>query len=379
MRLATFNVENLFRRVNALNQDTWEKSRPVLTDYKRFNEFIAKPKYTPAIKDEIADLLLKYGLQTRRSSVDAFFILNEVRGKLFVMPKGGKKPRIDVNGRGDWEGWLELKRTDLDSDEVENTGRVVKTVAADILAVVEAEDRVSFRLIRDQILRRPEPVYGRIDYPYYSLVEGNDDRGIDVGLYSRHPIVDMNSNVDYGPFGKPVFSRDCAEYVIRTPKKNHILVMVNHLKSQGYGSKNDNDNLRKRQAAGIAAIYNARKADFPLVAIVGDFNDAPESSALKPLLDGNLGLRDVMSHARYKAKKDPTFKPKPKPLPTFPSGATKFDYILLSPALWSKVRNVGVERRGIWAPRTFPHFPEVTGPQNAASDHAAVWVDLDVP
>ncbi len=379
MRLATFNVENLFRRVNALNQESWDKSRPILTDYKRFNELIAKAKYTPAIKDEIADLLLKYGLQTRRSAVDAFFILNEVREKLFVMPRGGKKPRIDVNGRAEWEGWLELKRADLNGDEVENTGRVIKTIAADILAVVEAEDRLSLRLFRDQILKHKEPDYGSVDYPYYRLVEGNDDRGIDVGLYSRYPVVDMNTNVDYGPPGKHVFSRDCAEYVVRSPKKNDILVMVNHFKSQGYGAKDENDKLRKRQAAAVAAIYNARKTDFPYVAIVGDFNDAPGSPALQPLLDGNLGLRDVMSHARYKAKKDPTFKPKPKPLGTFGSGATKFDYILLSPALWSKVRNVGVERRGIWAPRTFPHFPEVTGPENAASDHAAVWVDLDVP
>jgi exonuclease III len=56
----------------------------------------------------------------------------------------------------------------------------------------------------------------------------------------------------------------------------------------------------------------------------------------------------------------------------------KFDYILLSPALWAQVQAVGVERRGVWAPNTFPHFPEVTSKVTQASDHASVWVDLNL-
>ena len=43
---------------------------------------------------------------------------------------------------------------------------------------------------------------------------------------------------------------------------------------------------------------------------------------------------------------------------TYGSGAklNKIDYILLSPALWAMVSAVGVERRGVWAPRRFPHW-----------------------
>jgi len=48
---------------------------------------------------------------------------------------------------------------------------------------------------------------------------------------------------------------------------------------------------------------------------------------------------------------------------TYGSGAksNKIDYILLSPALW--------------APRTSPHFTEISSAVEAASDHAAMWVD----
>jgi len=41
----------------------------------------------------------------------------------------------------------------------------------------------------------------------------------------------------------------------------------------------------------------------------------------------------------------------------------------------------GVERRGMWGGKNgslWPRFPEVTNADEAASDHAALWVDLDI-
>ena len=40
------------------------------------------------------------------------------------------------------------------------------------------------------------------------------------------------------------------------------------------------------------------------------------------------------------------------------------------------VSGVGVERRGAWAPADFPHLPDIGSAVEAASGHAAVWVDL---
>jgi hypothetical protein len=31
-----------------------------------------------------------------------------------------------------------------------------------------------------------------------------------------------------------------------------------------------------------------------------------------------------------------------------------------------------------WRSRLFPHYPEMTKPAHAASDHAAIWVDLEL-
>ncbi len=57
-----------------------------------------------------------------------------------------------------------------------------------------------------------------------------------------------------------IFSRDCPEYEIRTPGGHRLVVLVNHLKSKGYGTQADNNARRARQAQRVADIYQHREA-----------------------------------------------------------------------------------------------------------------------
>jgi endonuclease/exonuclease/phosphatase family metal-dependent hydrolase len=367
MRVATFNVENLFRRASALNQDTWKSSESILNDWQRFNQLIEEKSYTDKAKQELAGFLTKYDLYQRMTKTAKFFLLHEVRGKLFKVPRGSKEPQIVADGRASWDGWLELKRDHISSDAIDNTARVIKAVEADVLAVVEAEDRIALQLFNDQILSR----HGA-SYIHNMLIDGNDDRGIDVGVYSQLPIMSIRSNIDAGlPDGR-IFSRDCAEFEISLPGGDSLWLMVNHFKSKGYGDKGSSDKRREGQAREVAQIYRKRHADQRFVIVAGDLNDTPDRRPLAPLI-GETDLRDVMTHPKYTSK--PTARPG-----TFGSGSksNKLDYILLSPQLWDRILDADVERRGVWAPKTFPHFDTVLGPMDAASDHAAVWVDLDL-
>ena len=367
MRIATFNVENLFRRPSAMNLNTWSQGKPILTDFQRLGDLIAQNRYTASAKAKMAALLVKYNLHLRDASKARFMLLHEARGKLFKVSRGSSVPTIEANGRNDWDGWLELKKEEINSVAIENTARVIQAVQPDVLAVVEAEDRIALQLFNDQVLNRHGPVF-----EHNMLIDGNDARGIDVGLYSRRPILSMRSNIDDGlPAGR-VFSRDCAEYEIDLGGGQSLWLLVNHLKSKGFGTQSSSDTRRQKQAQTVADIYRTRHANHPFVIVAGDFNDTPNRAPLAPLLSGT-NLRDAMTHPRYTSK--------PNALPgTFGTGSVsnKIDYLLLSPALWGRVQDVDVERRGVWAPRTFPHFPTVTRMQDAASDHAAVWVDLQI-
>jgi hypothetical protein len=53
----------------------------------------------------------------------------------------------------------------------------------------------------------------------------------------------------------------------------------------------------------------------------------------------------------------------------------------MSPKLAETVKKAGIERRGVWGGTNgtlFPHFPEIKESKDAASDHAALWVELDI-
>lgn len=363
MRLATFNLENMFRRANALSLE-WKEGKPILDDYSRFNRIASKQVYSAADKSALAGIIENYGLADRRTAKDDYFVLQEVRGRLFKY--ANKTVTITASGRGAWDGWLELQAQDVHRAATENTARVIAAVNADVLAVVEVENRIALQRFNEQLLK---PL--QVDYPHYMVIDGNDERGIDVGIYSRFPIRSIRSHVDDGLPSTRIFSRDCPEYEIELPSGDSLRVLVNHLKSKGFGNQTDNDARRKAQAARVAAIYQAQ-ANGANIAVVGDFNDTPASDPLSPLLHGT-DLQDAMTHPLYAGK--PGARPG-----TFKTGTAsgKLDYVLLNPALWSKVEDVDVERRGVFTAGAFPHFDEVTSEVTQASDHAAVWVDLNL-
>lgn len=60
--------------------------------------------------------------------------------------------------------------------------------------------------------------------------------------------------------------------------------------------------------------------------------------------------------------------------------ANKIDYILLSPALMAKVTGGGIFRMGLWPgvrPKKWDSY-EMNDPVEAASDHAAIWAEINI-
>jgi len=188
---------------------------------------------------------------------------------------------------------------------------------------------------------------------------------------SRFPIEVFRSHIDDRDDKGRIFSRDCLEARIKLPNSKNLWLLANHLKSQGYGSKSENDARRKRQAVRVAEILN-RTFDLSndLVVVAGDFNDHPQSAALAPLMrvpnlhnvvGDHLGA-DSWTYAYRGAK-------------------SQIDYLMLSEPLKSAVVNVGVERRGMFGVDKLTDgkikpLPTVKRQKEAASDHAAVYVDF---
>lgn len=371
MRIATFNVENMFDRAKALNLSTWAEGKPVLDDYSRLNALIQEPVYTEAIKLELLTIMQRHdGLITNGES--RFLLLRDLRGKFLARPEG-RPVEIAASGRPDWIGWFELQREPVTEPATENTARIIGLVNADVLCVVEAENRRGLKRFNDEVT----PTVEATPYRHVMLIDGNDDRGIDVGIMTRpgFEIRGMRSHVDDEDDRGTVFSRDCAEYEVWTPQGNVLIVLINHFKSKGYGRPAASAAKRLRQARRVRQIYDQRRAEgHTFVAVVGDLNETPDAPPMEPLVQQGSDLTDIMSHPKFVGDGRPG---------THGNGtkSAKFDYILMSPALSAKVTAGGIERRGVWGGRNgtlFPHLPTIHTEKDAASDHAALWVDVDI-
>ncbi|MFN3524492.1 MAG: endonuclease/exonuclease/phosphatase family protein [Paracoccus sp. (in: a-proteobacteria)] len=370
MRLAVYNVENLFDRAKAMNLDSWEEGRPVLEKFAALNTLLGQIHYSDADKTRMAQLMIELGLE--KSDTGPFVMLRRNRGKLLRRPQTGGII-ITADGRADWVGSFELRNEPINEHSMRNTARVINDLAADVLGVVEAESRPVLAAFNIKIL----PALEGEPFRHVMVIDGNDERGIDVGLMSRRgfPIGTMRSHVDDRLANdQPVFSRDCPEFEVTTPGGARLVVMVNHLKSKGYGGTSASNARRKAQAERVAEIYKRLIAEgTEYIAVIGDLNDTPSSDPLRPLIEGTT-LKDIFLHPDF----DDGGYPGTYGLCNAPN---KIDYILLSPGLYDKVAAGGVFRKGMWPgsrPKRWQTYSELGKPADAGSDHAALWVDLDI-
>lgn len=368
MKIASYNVENLFRRVKALDTETWEEGKKILPAFSELNTILQKDLYEPADKARILELLLVLGIGGRDEGVYAQ--LRQIREHLVSRPKGGM--RVIAKGRADWIGWIELKTETVTEQAMEFTAQVIKDVGADLIGVVEAESRPALQLFTKTLLKR----IGGEPYEQVMLVDGNDDRGIDVGILARagFPLIGMRSHVFDSDSKGPIFSRDCCEYHFETPAGT-LVILMNHFKSKGYSDDTDpgGGKRRRRQAKRTAEIYqDVLASGHELIAVMGDLNDTPDSYPLEPL----LGLADLTNIADL-----PGFQFGER-TGTYQSSNDQIDYILLSPALKARTTGGGIFREGVFCgPRTtnrWATYPGMTERVFAASDHAAIWATINL-
>jgi hypothetical protein len=257
------------------------------------------------------------------------------------------------------------------------TAQVTHDLGADIQAVVEAENQPSLDRFNTDLLAG--------QYDHVMLIDGNDTRGIDVGILTspQVEIRSMRSNVDTpdpGAAGEQLFSRDCAQYQCRLLSGATVWVLVNHFKSQsgGGGPK------RARQAQGGPHHRGGS----------GGRRGTPYRGAGRPQRGpggpGPAGRQPGHpprpQRPAGRGLRPPNSDPGPRP-GTFQSCGirNRLDYILVSQDLAGLVVGGGIERRGLWGtptnvnpPAHWDIYPQITGAHQAASDHAAIYVDINI-
>lgn len=257
-----------------------------------------------------------------------------------------------------------------DDDAKKITARAIQAVDADILCVQEAESLP----VLDRFNARYLP---RLKYRHRILVDGNDDRQIDVGVLSRHPIVGMRSyrSVRNKANTAELFSRDCLVVDLDVAGKP-LTLYVNHFKSM-IGGRPATLPRRREQAEFVARLVDERWKSSKYAGnfiVLGDLNDYPgEGTSLNALLK-HKGLVNILDRlpagerwTHYYARGDEYHQ---------------LDYLLLSKGLAARnPGQPGVMRRGLpWRAEkvTEERLPDVGQNEPKASDHAPLFMDLEL-
>jgi endonuclease/exonuclease/phosphatase family metal-dependent hydrolase len=214
-------------------------------------------------------------------------------------------------------------------------------------------------------------------YRHRILINSFDPRKIDVAVLSRYPIKSVQShrNERNASNSAWLFSRDCLVAEIDVDGKQ-LIVYVNHFKSM-MGGRVETHGRRKEQAERVAAILDKRwqangyEGNF---VVLGDFNDYPDGNTALTSLIKHPGLENVVERM-----------PQEDRWTHFYSGRKEYkqlDFILLSKSLAQKNTDPpGIMRKGLpfrAKKYTGPRFPKVGEDGPKASDHAPVFIDIDL-
>jgi endonuclease/exonuclease/phosphatase family metal-dependent hydrolase len=293
---------------------------------------------------------------------------------------GGITLRFD---RGDVRVRASMGRLVREKDAVETAEiarRIRDVIDADVLAVQEIEHIE----ILEQFNR--ERLGGL--YPHAVLLEGNDQRLIDVGVLSKLPIGAISSHQMAVHPERPnerVFSRDLLQVEILDARGRKLFNLYNtHLKSHFVPFPEDPiagaleaNERRRRQAETIGRIIAQQERPDGRFVLAGDMNDPPDSPRLAGMLaiDGRPLVNALAQPAETRQAKPETPGQGPGPQSTAwthrfnPTGAEPpryelFDQLWVSGALGARFANPTIDRR--------------TKHGGDGSDHDPAWIDLDL-
>lgn len=166
--------------------------------------------------------------------------------------------------------------------ELERLAESIRALNADVIAVEEVENR--FYLERFVNVFLPEMGYRDV-----VLFEGNDGRGIDVGLISRIPVGEVRSHRHLRfpghDGGEARFNRDVLAVTLEPKDAEPFDVWVVHLKSNA-GGREAAEPIRMAEARELRRLLDEELTENPEARflVTGDFNDTPESETIKTIV-----------------------------------------------------------------------------------------------
>jgi exonuclease III len=372
MKIATFNVQNVFHRDKSLLEKPFGKN---LTDWiNELDTLMLLTSKSLSQQDRIKELSFLIGFE--KPSPRPYAILRRKAGFLYM--KGlSHSLESKANDITNWNGWVELQTIPIHPKATDHKAQVIADINPDILLLQEIEDRASFEDFNQLIL----PKFDCKPYEQSFVIQGNDMNSLEMGIalrqgYNLEAVRTHNINSITNDDGKNLI-----EYEISTPSKETIWLLNAYLKKPSKDRK-QSDKIRKQQVQKMAKVYHKLIAEGKTnIIIAGTFNAPSYCDTLSPLLQ-NTDLKDITKHLSFEVDID-----KGNDATYFRLGAYRMgvnikqkDYMLFSPTLFNKIKDSGLNRKAMW-PEKQPQwsiYKSVSNRNVAASEHPLVWGYIDI-
>lgn len=171
-------------------------------------------------------------------------------------------------------------------EELERLAESIRALNADVIAVEEVESRAYLERFVNVFL--PEMGYRDV-----VLFEGNDGRGIDVGLISRIPVGEVRSRRHLRfpghDGGTTKFNRDVVAVTLEPKNAEPFEVWVVHLKSNA-GGREEAEPIRLAEARELRRLLDEEltKDAAARIIVTGDFNDTYDSKTLQTIVGNSV-------------------------------------------------------------------------------------------
>jgi len=370
MKIASYNIQNIFHRDTHLVKQYAEENMEVWTE--EFESLMLK--HRPCEKDYTRMRELSVLLGFHKPSYEPYLTMRRKSGQLHIQ-KGKSSREYKANHLTDWNGWIKLNSIPINDIAIQNKANVINDVDPDILLLQEVEDRASLIEFNKEFLSNDDT----IKYEQIIYLETNDryDRGMGIIAKKGYEIKFIKTHVnELDKKGNSLFDFDCQQYEIKTPSDQNLQLLATHLIEGSVDSKESNGR-RKIQSHKIAEIYKKLQQTNKYIAVIGTLNAPNYSDSISPLLK-DTDLKDVTKHPSFTIDLD-------KSSNTLHSNAYRMgvntkqrDYLLLSSGLFKLVKNNGWCRKGIWNKKQ-PHwdmYKSIEKEIHAASHHPLIWSEF---
>jgi endonuclease/exonuclease/phosphatase family metal-dependent hydrolase len=364
MKIATFNVQNLFHRDKSLLEKPFGKN---LTDWiNELDTLMRKPSTSFNEQNRIRELSFLIGFE--KPSTRPYAVLRRKAGFLYL--KGlNYSTETKASHLTNWNGWIEIQNTPIKPEATDNKARVVADVNPDILLLQEIEDRASLEEFNQLIL----PKFDCQPYEQSFVVQSEALKGLELGILLRKNYT-LKSIKTHG-------IKSLVEYEIEAPNQQIIHLISVKLEEQTK-DKNYIDAIRKNQARDIAEIYDQHITEGKTnIIIAGTLNAPSYCHSLSPLIQ-QTELKDITKHLSFEVDCDTGNDAKYHRLGAYQKGVNikQKDYILFSPSIFDKMIDSGLNRKAMW-PEKRPQwsiYKSLTNKNVAASEHPLVWGKIDI-